>query len=184
MLSPGRCFACSGGLSAKPLEGFEIHPGPPAPAAYRCTPCSQGMCVALCALHGYTRTHTHVSTLTVTCTRLRRFDGSCQQILIMHLCLPPFLCRCLCPCSMNVSDCVGVCKQRRQITSTPTPSVGQDRGAVAAAWICQLGQSSFGPDWHVACVIKKTLLQLRICPPSPLHPPTPPPRTAPPLVDW
>jgi hypothetical protein len=73
-------------------------------------PRARKVCVLHCVrcMHGYTRTHTHVSTLTVTCTRLRRFDGSCQQILIMHVCLPPFLCRCLCPCSRNVSDFVGV----------------------------------------------------------------------------
>jgi hypothetical protein len=41
--------------------------------------------VGICVLHGYTRTHTHLSTLTVTCTRLRRFDGSCPQILIISI---------------------------------------------------------------------------------------------------
>lgn len=50
-------------------------------------------------------------------------------------------------------------RKRRQTTSTPTPIAGRDRGAEAAAEICQRGQSSFGQDWHAALVIRKTRLQ-------------------------
>ena len=156
MLSPGRCFACSGGLSAKPLEGFEIHPGPPAPDPYRCAPCSQGICFRLRAPH--TRTHAHAherNDCSESLEFLDRRPGVCVDICVR----------------INIPVCVDVCVQRRQTTSTPTPIAGRDRGAEAAAEICQRGQSSFGQDWHAALVIRKTRLQQRICPPpAPVFP--------------